>query len=446
MNVLKSLVKGITFTGSKEEKSDEIPPAQPHDGSADNDASHDDTTDDRKRLWTKVSGLIGKDTTSLLSLPVSLFEPISVLQSMCEPLRHADILDKCCEQEDEIDRICYVAAYTVALYSGYTRTKKPFNPVLGETFEFIPQNKSYRTISEQVSHHPPIGIVHTIAPDRWTLQQESHIQAKFWGNSVDINGIGHNHLTLTKYGDHFSWNNPTSCCHNIIFGRMWIEHFGTVPIVNNKTGDVATINFKKGGWFEGINYDITGEAHDKDGNLKAVISGKWNDHVSITRVDENGNKGTPIIFWKAAPEPEITNKWKWPKFVYELTALDDEYEAILPPTDSRLRADLRALEAHDAKLAAKEKNKIEERERQKRKEREAQGIKWSPIYFKKVDDEKFEYRWEYVGNYWEEKDQRIKESKERESSKTKTVKVQVDESKQDQQATQNPDPTSENSA
>jgi hypothetical protein len=104
MNVLKSLVKGITLsatspsTSHKEEKTDEciIPPAQPRspNSSSSEEELCDDTTEDRKKLWSKVSGLIGKDTTSLISLPVSLFEPTSVLQTMIEPLRYADLLDE----------------------------------------------------------------------------------------------------------------------------------------------------------------------------------------------------------------------------------------------------------------------------------------------------------------------------------------------------------------
>lgn len=35
------------------------------------------------------------------------------------------------------------------------RTTKPFNPLLGETWEY--DNGQVRIITEQVSHHPPIS-------------------------------------------------------------------------------------------------------------------------------------------------------------------------------------------------------------------------------------------------------------------------------------------------
>lgn len=35
------------------------------------------------------------------------------------------------------------------------RLKKPFNPMLGETYELVTED--YRLFAEQVSHHPPIS-------------------------------------------------------------------------------------------------------------------------------------------------------------------------------------------------------------------------------------------------------------------------------------------------
>lgn len=97
----------------------------------------------------------------------------------------------------------------------------------------------------------------------------------------------------------------------------------------------------------------------------------------------------------------------------QLAELNDELEHTLPPTDARLRTDLRQLAQFNVKQAGKEKVQIEERERRKRREREAQGKKWAPQNFKKVPDDKFEYRWEYTGNYWEERSQRMQSHKDK---------------------------------
>lgn len=34
---------------------------------------------------------------------------------------------------------------------------KPFNPLLGETYEYARPDKGFRFFIEQVSHHPPVG-------------------------------------------------------------------------------------------------------------------------------------------------------------------------------------------------------------------------------------------------------------------------------------------------
>jgi len=192
-----------------------------------------------------------------------------------------------------------------------------------------------------------------------------------------------------------------------------------------KGGENATVNFKKAGWFGGSNYEITGEAHTKDGSLRAIFSGKWNEFFTVTKVDENGVKGTPVELWrKGSSDFLTTHKWKYDPFVDKLTELTDEMENTLPPTDSRLRTDMQALAAFDLKRAGREKIAIEERERRKRREREAQGKKWAPINFKKVPDEKFEYRWEYVGNYWDERTQRLQQYKEKQKlNEEKKVEV-----------------------
>ncbi|GAM20471.1 hypothetical protein SAMD00019534_036460 [Acytostelium subglobosum LB1] len=364
--------------------------------------------EDKKKLWTKVSGLIGKDTMSLVSLPVYFFEPLTVLQSQVEPLRFVRLLEKACDLDNSIDRLVYITAFNIALFSSYVRTAKPFNPLLGETFEYIPKNGSYCTLSEQVSHHPPIGVCETSSA-RFNLQQESWITTKFWGNSVDIFSMGNNHLYLNDHNEHYSWKVPSSCCHNILVGKMWVEHHGTLSIVNHVTGDKAIITFHKSGWFEGnAARKISGEISDANGKKKFLVSGRWNEYIVMTKLDDKGDKIDEFTIWKAGADPlEKTNKWKLGSFIQSLNEINPDYEHILPPTDSRLRSDRRSLEAGDNKLANKEKSRIEDREREKRRERERTGKPFTPNYFKKVDDPQFGYRWLFNGEYWKEREMRI---------------------------------------
>lgn len=50
----------------------------------------------------------------------------------------------------------YVAAFAVSAYASsfFRAGSKPFNPVLGETYECIREDKGFRFFSEQVAIHP----------------------------------------------------------------------------------------------------------------------------------------------------------------------------------------------------------------------------------------------------------------------------------------------------
>lgn len=66
---------------------------------------------------------------------VNFNEPTSFLQRLTEDFEYSDCLDKAA-QCDQWEQMCYLAAFTISSYSTTTtRTGKPFNPLLGETFE-----------------------------------------------------------------------------------------------------------------------------------------------------------------------------------------------------------------------------------------------------------------------------------------------------------------------
>lgn len=75
------------------------------------------------------------------------------MQRLCEELEYAELLDKAVELEDPYEQMVYVAAFAVSSYgsSYYRAGSKPFNPLLGETYECVREDKGFRFIAEQVS-------------------------------------------------------------------------------------------------------------------------------------------------------------------------------------------------------------------------------------------------------------------------------------------------------
>lgn len=59
-----------------------------------------------------------------------------MLQRITEDFEYSSILDIAAQCKDPFEQLAYVAAFTISSYSTtVNRTSKPFNPLLGETYE-----------------------------------------------------------------------------------------------------------------------------------------------------------------------------------------------------------------------------------------------------------------------------------------------------------------------
>lgn len=74
------------------------------------------------------------------------------LQRMCEELEYSELLDKAATLDDAGERMVLVASFAVSAYASsiYRAAHKPFNPLLGESYECIREDKGFRFVAEQV--------------------------------------------------------------------------------------------------------------------------------------------------------------------------------------------------------------------------------------------------------------------------------------------------------
>lgn len=79
-----------------------------------------------------------------------------MLQRLTEDLEYHELLDKAARCESSLEQMCLVAAFSVSSYSTTVhRTAKPFNPLLGETYELDRlEDFGYRSLCEQVTAQP----------------------------------------------------------------------------------------------------------------------------------------------------------------------------------------------------------------------------------------------------------------------------------------------------
>lgn len=108
---------------------------------------------------------------SKISMPVTLNEPLSALQRLCEELEYSELLDEAASHDNIYDRMVTskyysvlpllhhhdviqvkVAAFAVSSFAlNFHRAgRKPFNPILGETYECVREDKGFKFIAEQV--------------------------------------------------------------------------------------------------------------------------------------------------------------------------------------------------------------------------------------------------------------------------------------------------------
>ncbi|XP_017772610.1 PREDICTED: oxysterol-binding protein-related protein 2 isoform X2 [Nicrophorus vespilloides] len=210
-------------------------------------------------------------------MPVVFNEPLSFLQRMAEYMEYAHVLRIAAKQTDPVTRMQYVAGFAVsALASNWERLGKPFNPLLGETYEL--EREEFKIVCEQVSHHPPVSAFHAEGAD-WVFHGSIHPKLKFWGKSVEISPKGTVTVEFPKLKEAYTWTNVQCCVHNIIVGKLWMEQYGNMEIINHTTGHKASLTFKAAGNNSKDLHHVEGFITDKSKRKLFYLYGKWTEFL-----------------------------------------------------------------------------------------------------------------------------------------------------------------------
>ncbi|KIP12631.1 hypothetical protein PHLGIDRAFT_98104 [Phlebiopsis gigantea 11061_1 CR5-6] len=338
---------------------------------------------DEGSLFSVLKKNVGKDLAQV-TLPVSFNEPLTLLQRMAEELEYYDLLGKAVKSGDPVERLCFVAAFAVSAYANtkHRTGRKGFNPMLAETFE----EPRMRFVAEKVCHNPVVLAYHAEG-DGWELYATSSGKTKFWGKSLEIIPQGATHLIIGN--DHYEWTKPSSFMRNLMMGTKYLEHCGKMVIENTSTGARCAMEFKESGYW-GVSNQVAGTVHSPNGDVVSHLEGKWDEQLA-----QKLDASTLRVLWRISPFPRNAPEYYgFTSFGITLNEITSDLANKLPPTDSRLRPDVRALEEGSLDLAEHEKARVEELQRERRK----QGEERKPRWFRKVGEE-----WQYVGGYWEER-------------------------------------------
>ncbi|XP_067887199.1 oxysterol-binding protein-related protein 1 isoform X2 [Heterodontus francisci] len=395
-------------------------------------------------IWSILRKCIGMEL-SKIAMPVIFNEPLSFLQRLTEYMEHTYLIHEAIGSRNSLERMQCVAAFAVsAVASQWERTGKPFNPLLGETYEMVRQDLDFKLISEQVSHHPPISAFHAEGlTQNFVFHGSIYPKLKFWGKSVEAEPKGIITLEFFQHNEAYTWTNPTCCVHNIIVGQLWIEQYGNVEIINHKTGEKCILNFKPCGLFGKELHKVEGYIQDKSKKKLCAVYGKWTECLwaidpstfdaykkndkknaeekKLSKSSVVSQKSEPDemrlpdtsesvqvipgsrLLWKIAPRPPNSEQmYNFTNFAMSLNELDKEMESVIAPTDCRFRPDIKAMENGDIDLASEEKKRLEEKQRAARKQRAKTDDDWKNKWFHQGPNPYTGASdWLYSGGYWD---------------------------------------------
>ncbi|XP_073251035.1 oxysterol-binding protein 2-like isoform X1 [Porites lutea] len=349
-----------------------------------------------RSLINFMKSVVGKDLTKV-TMPVHFNEPLSFLQRLAEDLEYADILNRASFCKNSLMRLAHVAAFASSTYSTVLgRFWKPFNPILGETFEFINHDIGYALIAEQVSHHPPISALHAES-DHWVFWQEYKLDTKFRGQFFKVIPTGMCHVKFKSDGHHFSWKKPITTIHNILVGSLYVDQEGDVLVTNHMSREQCALHFQPVRKVQENFKRLTGEVRDRDGHVSYRITGAWDTGLEL--LSEDDPNMDPIDLWAVNNKPEDSSRfYAFTKFTIQLN--DPEYD-VSCHTDCRVRTDIRLLECGKIDASASEKHRLEEKQRAARRQRDLSGEAWSPRWFvPKEETDSGTFCYMYKGGYW----------------------------------------------
>ena len=167
---------------------------------------------------------------------------------------------------------------------------------------------------------------------------------------------------------------------NLLAGNKYLEHVGEMTVVNLKTNERLVIQFKESSMFGGpaSRNHITGTVYDANNSETASIKGKWDEQVA-----RQVGKDHLQVLWEANSMPPNPDKYYgFTYFALSLNEITPDIKNVLPPTDSRLRPDQRALENGEVDDAEALKHTLENEQRERRKQLEESGQSYKPQWFR----------------------------------------------------------------
>lgn len=295
------------------------------------------------------------------SFPVEYSEPRSFLERMADLFSFlaTTYLDKAANVTESVKRLEYITVGVIASFHLFLQSKKPWNPVIGETFVCRWPNGAV-LYSEQTSHHPPISNFEVFSGDgKWECYAQCNFKIKNGLRKVEVLQKGFFNIIFSD-GDMYRFEFPDIHVMGFVMDDRIVRVAGTFVCQNIEKGLESVIEIApKGNKSRGIEQQLytfvwggikSIKDKQKDENYTTIISGDYAKQISV-----NGN-----VVWDINKDHAIR----------PCQEIEDD---MLLLSDSRFRIDRAYLIDNKMDVASSFKVAIEEAQRNEEKLRKRKG-------------------------------------------------------------------------
>lgn len=313
-----------------------------------------------------------------VSFPVTIFQPISLLQKLIETFGYAPLFLERAGQATGVDRFKQVLAFAVATLHIPIEQKKPFNPILGETLQ---GHLGHCPIfAEQTSHHPPISH-YQILGHNFILQGYHEYQASTSANSVKARQVG---MTDIRFPDHSIFISfPFVALSGTMLGKRTFNWEGTMTIIDRHNRLFAELQFnpdKKGKFSKLFSRQKTPSDFFKGSVVRVKPTHPMMTPEGLHAIMHDGKQPQKIKSSEVI-ETVCEVQGTWPVYLEvakrRFWNIEDCQRApytplpFMLPSDSSSRSDLIYLKRDEEDLSQAEKDQLEDLQRHDKKLREA---------------------------------------------------------------------------
>ena len=189
------------------------------------------------------SAIMSGKSIMTISLPVSVFEPRSLLERLADTFVYAPVfLEKAGTINYTFEQFKLAFTFYLSTLIADLTPEKPFNPILGETFQGVVGGCPIYI--EQISHHPPIAAFQMYGKN-FRIEGTFEFHAAIGTNSVKCRKIGEFKVSFKNTGTIIQVQFPIGLMSGTAFGKRTFQYQKKLQVYDLTNHYYCEVDFEK---------------------------------------------------------------------------------------------------------------------------------------------------------------------------------------------------------